>query len=100
MLAYIAHNMFGNGPTRVQARLLPLLLHEDHNDVLLNGMTGTGKTGALLLALLNGVRNETVGMNVLVSAHTMHAKRAYDTIKAMCRKHPTLIDGQVVDRDA
>lgn len=63
-------------------------------------MTGTGKTGALLLALLHGVRNETVGMNVLVSAHTMHAKRAYDTIRTMCRQHPTLLNGQVVDRAA
>ncbi|KAK7200780.1 ATP dependent DEAD-box helicase [Novymonas esmeraldas] len=97
LLSAAAEQLYAAAPTRLQARLLPALLHEDHNDVLFNGVTGSGKTSALLLALLHGIRNEAAGMNVLVAANTMNAMRLHDAVKALCRRAG---GGAVVDRAA
>ncbi|CAM38491.1 LOW QUALITY PROTEIN: putative ATP dependent DEAD-box helicase [Leishmania braziliensis MHOM/BR/75/M2904] len=92
-----AEQLYGPVPTRLQTRLLSALLHEDHNDVLFNGVTGSGKTSALVLALLQGIRSEAAGMNVLVATNTMNAMRLHDTVKALCRRAG---GGVVVDRPA
>ncbi|KPA82231.1 putative mitochondrial ATP dependent DEAD-box helicase (RH) [Leptomonas pyrrhocoris] len=92
-----AEKLFGAAPTRLQARLVPALLNEDHNDVLFNGVTGSGKTSALLLAMLHGIRNEEVGMNVLVATNTMNAMRMHATVKALCER---VGGGALVDRPA
>ncbi|KAG8347567.1 hypothetical protein TRVL_01596 [Trypanosoma vivax] len=85
---------YGAKPTRLQTRLIPALLHEDHNDVVFNGVTGSGKTSALLLALLQAVRNESAGLNVFVASNAMTAMRAYDQLKALCGQ----LGGALVDR--
>ncbi|EPY27023.1 ATP dependent DEAD-box helicase [Strigomonas culicis] len=87
----------GPTPSRLQSRLLPALLNEDHNDVLLNGVTGSGKTTALVLAALQGVRGETAGMNLLVASNTTTAMRMHDTVRALCRRAG---GGALVDRPA
>ncbi|XUY37223.1 ATP dependent DEAD-box helicase, putative [Leishmania panamensis] len=92
-----AEQLYGPVPTRLQTRLLSALLHEDDNDVLFNGVTGSGKTSALVLALLQGIRSEAAGMNVLVATNTMNAMRLHDTVKALCRRAG---GGVVVDRPA
>lgn len=94
-LCAAAQEVYGASPTRLQARLLPALLHEDHNDVLFNGVTGSGKTAALLLALLQGIRSEAAGMNVLVATNTINAMRLRDAVMALCRRAG---GGTLVDR--
>ncbi|KEG12524.1 putative ATP dependent DEAD-box helicase [Trypanosoma grayi] len=94
MLSSRAVAKYGPVSTRLQCRLLPALLHEDHNDVVFNGVTGSGKTSALLLALLQAVRSESVGFNVFVAHDTMTALRAYDHLRALCGP----LGGTVVDR--
>lgn len=85
---------YGAAPTRLQCRLLPALLHEDHNDVLFNGVTGSGKTSALLLVLLQAVRNESAGLNVFVASNAITAMRARDQLQALCGE----LGGAMVDR--
>jgi superfamily II DNA/RNA helicase len=97
LISRAAEQLFGAAPTRLQARLLPALLKEDHNDVLFNGVTGSGKTSALLLAMLQGIRNEGAGMNVLVTTNTMNAMRMQATVKALCERAG---GGALVDRPA
>lgn len=98
-LCVAASKLYGPIPTRLQSRLLPALLHEDHNDVLFNGVTGSGKTSALLLALLQGIRSEVGGMNVLVAANSTHAMRLHDGVMALCRRAGGGV-GTLVDRPA
>ncbi|KAG5493930.1 hypothetical protein JKF63_01762 [Porcisia hertigi] len=95
LISSAAAQVYGPVPTRLQSRLLSALLNEDHNDVLFNGVTGSGKTSALLLALLQGIRSETAGFNVLVATNTVNAMRLHDTVKALCRRAG---GGTVVDR--
>lgn len=97
VLSAVAAQFYGPSPSRLQTRLLPALLNEDHNDVLFNGVTGSGKTSALLLALLQGVRNEAAGMNVLVASNAMQAMRLHDALHALCRRGG---NGRLVDRPA
>ncbi|KPI90443.1 ATP dependent DEAD-box helicase putative (RH) [Leptomonas seymouri] len=97
LVSRAAEQLFGPAPTRLQARLLPALLNEDHNDVLFNGVTGSGKTSALLLAILHGIRNEEASMNVLVTTSTMNAMRMHATVKALCER---VGGGALVDRPA
>ncbi|KAG5468649.1 hypothetical protein CUR178_01483 [Leishmania enriettii] len=97
LISGAAEQLYGPVPTRLQARLLAALLNEDHNDVLFNGVTGSGKTSALVLAVLQGIRSEATGMNVLVAANTVSAMRLHDTVKALCRRAG---GGVVVDRPA
>ncbi|RNF11232.1 putative ATP dependent DEAD-box helicase [Trypanosoma conorhini] len=85
---------YGPAPTRLQCRLLPALLHEDHNDVLFNGVTGSGKTSGLLLALLQCVRAEAAGLNVFVAKDELTALYAYNQLRALCGPS----GGTVVDR--
>ncbi|KAH9577485.1 DEAD/DEAH box helicase domain [Trypanosoma melophagium] len=89
-----AQAKYGLTPSRLQSRLLPALLHEDHNDVVFNGVTGSGKTSALLLAMLQAVRSESAGMNVFVAHDTMTALRVYDQFKSLCGS----LGGTLVDR--
>ncbi|KAG5491616.1 hypothetical protein JIQ42_01522 [Leishmania sp. Namibia] len=97
LISAAAKQLYGPVPTRLQSRLLAALLNEDHNDVLFNGVTGSGKTSALVLAVLQGIRSEATGMNVLVAANTVSAMRLHDTVKALCRRAG---GGVVVDRPA
>lgn len=97
LVSSAAEQLFGPVPTRLQARLLPALINEDHNDVLFNGVTGSGKTSALLLALLHGIRNEETGMNVVVAPNTLTAMRMHATLKALCER---VGGGALVDRPA
>ncbi|GET92252.1 ATP dependent DEAD-box helicase, putative [Leishmania tarentolae] len=97
LISSAAEQFYGPVPTRLQSRLLPALLNEDHNDVLFNGVTGSGKTSALVLALLQGIRSESAGMNILVATNTINAMRLHDTVKALCRRAG---GGVVVDRAA
>ncbi|KAG5468236.1 hypothetical protein LSCM1_02214 [Leishmania martiniquensis] len=97
LISSAAEKLYGPVPTRLQARLLAALLCEDHNDILFNGVTGSGKTSALVLAVLQGVRSEAAGMNVLVAANTVSAMQLHDTIKALCRRAG---GGALVDRPA
>ncbi|RNC30248.1 putative ATP dependent DEAD-box helicase, partial [Trypanosoma cruzi] len=85
---------YGPAPTRLQCRLLPALLHEDHNDVLFNGVTGSGKTSVFLLALLQSVRSEAAGLNVFVAKDGLTALHAYSQLRALCGP----LGGTVVDR--
>ncbi|ESL09909.1 hypothetical protein TRSC58_02365 [Trypanosoma rangeli SC58] len=85
---------YGPAPTRLQCRLLLALLHEDHNDVLFNGVTGSGKTSGLLLALLQCVRSEAAGLNVFVAKDVLTALHAYSQLRAICSS----LGGTVVDR--
>ncbi|RNE97464.1 putative ATP dependent DEAD-box helicase [Trypanosoma rangeli] len=85
---------YGPAPTRLQCRLLLALLHEDHNDVLFNGVTGSGKTSGLLLALLQCVRSEAVGLNVFVAKDMLTALHAHSQLRAICGS----LGGTVVDR--
>ncbi|CUF76058.1 Hypothetical protein, putative [Bodo saltans] len=80
IVANLATLAFGPTATRLQLRLLRALLNEDHNDVLMGGADGGGKTSALLLALLQGMRSESTGVNVLVASTAMNAKRATDVL--------------------
>lgn len=99
LVSTAAERLFGPAPTRLQSRLVPALINEDHNDVLFNGVTGSGKTSALLLALLHGIRNEEAGMNVLVATNTMNAMRLHATVKALCARvgGATLVDRAPAD---
>jgi hypothetical protein len=83
VVANLAHITFGPIATRLQLRLMRALLNEDHNDVLLGGADGGGKTSALLLALLQGMRNESSGLNVLVVSNSINAKRASDVLASL-----------------
>ena len=69
--------------TRGQSRLLRLLLNADHDDVIAASVTGSGKTVALLAALLNGARTEDTGLNVFVAASSALAYRAYVLAKGL-----------------
>lgn len=80
VVARIASATLGPTATRLQVRLLQALLHEDHKDVVLDGVDGSGKTSALLLALMQGMRNESTGLNVLITSSAMNVKRAVDTL--------------------
>jgi superfamily II DNA/RNA helicase len=91
----LAKRRFGPLATRVQSRLLPALLNDDHNDVVLSGVTGSGKTAALLLAALNGVRNESAGMNVVVASNATNARQAHGIVTSLCGAE----GGRVVDRE-
>lgn len=75
-----------SSPTRLQSRLIPALLHEDHHDVIFNAPRGSGATTALVLAALQGVRSESAGMNALVAKDDTSAMRLYDTILALSRR--------------
>lgn len=78
VVAQLATDVFGPTATRTQVRLLRSLLNEDHNDVLMSSADGSGKTSGLLLALLQGMRSEDTGVNVLVASNSINVKRAVD----------------------
>ncbi|ORC93577.1 putative ATP dependent DEAD-box helicase [Trypanosoma theileri] len=94
LLSNRAQTKYGPTPSRLQSRLLPALLHEDHNDIVFNGVTGSGKTSALLLAMLQSVRSESAGINIFVAHDTMTALRVYDQFKSICGS----LGGSLVDR--
>ena len=95
LLAQAAIARVGETATPVQARLLPALLHEAHRDLIFNAVTGSGKTVAMALAMLQGVRNETTGMNIFVAANDVTAQAFGQTMRWLCG--PTL-GGEMVDR--
>eukprot|EP00796_Vickermania_ingenoplastis_P000261 gene261-135_t len=73
-------------PTRLQSRLLPALLHEDHRDVVFHNPKGSGGTTALLVALLQAVQGESAGMNVLVAKDENEVRKATEWVLAMHRR--------------
>lgn len=95
VMQQMARSYFGPTATLVQRHLLTSLLNEDHNDVIMNGVTGSGKTTALMLALLQGIRSEDAGFNVFVASDAVSAKRMFDAIRSFCGRR----GGTVVDRD-
>lgn len=72
-------------PTKLQSRLIPTLLHEDHHDVIFNAPKGSGGTLSLVLAVVQGIRAERTGMNVLVAKDTLSAMKLRDMILALGR---------------
>jgi superfamily II DNA/RNA helicase len=92
-VAHLARLRLGAKPTRVQARLLTALVNPDHNDVIFNSVTGSGKTAALVLAALNGVRTEGAGFNIVIS-RTRDV--AYAT-KSLAESIVAPLGGQLVD---
>jgi superfamily II DNA/RNA helicase len=95
-LAELARSRFGERPTRVQVRLIKALVNEDHNDVIFSSVTGSGKTAALVLAALHGVRTEGSGMNLIVCRTR---DMAYAT-ERLARSVVGSFGGNFVDGDA
>ena len=57
-----------NTPTSVQLKAIPLLLRD--NDVIAQAQTGTGKTAAFMLPILQNLKQEPGGIQALVMAPT------------------------------
>ena len=87
---------FGPKATLVQSRLLTALLNQDHNDVILNGVTGSGKTSAMMIALLSALRLEDAGLNIFVASSAVNGLRMRDAILSFVGDR----GGSVLDRAA
>lgn len=95
LLCQLAGQRLGEKPTRVQSRLMSALLNLEHNDVVMNGVTGSGKTTALALALISAIRSEDAGLNIYVASSAMNGMRMHDCIISLLGAH----GGKAVDRE-
>lgn len=91
LAASLQHLTSSSSATTVQARLLAALLHEDHEDVLLGATPeGGGTSTALLAAILQGIRGERSGINVLIAEDETGVQRWRNEIEVMGR----FLDGE------
>ena len=95
LVSRLARQRFGSDVPMPQHQLIRALLDADHKDILASASNGSGKTTALLLAALQGLRNENAGVTVVVSASADACEHFYASAVALCGKD----GGQVVDRE-
>jgi superfamily II DNA/RNA helicase len=96
LIELICIERFGPTATVVQSRLLPALLNPDHNDVVMNGVTGSGKTTAMMIALVSALRLEDAGLNIFVASSAVNGMRMRDAIYAFVGDR----GGSIADRAA
>eukprot|EP00760_Papus_ankaliazontas_P011748 PhM_4_TR15013/c0_g1_i1/m.58089 len=72
----------GKNCTKLQSRLIPTLLHKQ-SDVLLSGVTGSGKTAALVASMVQGIRNEDDGINYFVCANSFLCSQVASMVRTM-----------------